>query len=461
MRYALRTFFSLLLAAIALVGTPAPDVRAAGPASLLFTPSSGEYFVGSTFDVAIVLNTNGQAVNAVQADIRFPADKIQVVNPSASTSFITLWVSQPSFSNIDGTITFQGGIPSPGITTSNGIVSTVTFRVVAPGPVALSFADTSQVLLNDGQGTDVLQTRGIAQFTARVPPPEGPVTISTSHQDPTTWYMNRSATFSWTPLEGAEGYSYAFDQRPLTIPDETIDTLDTVASGTADADGDWYFHIRGKTVAWGGTTHVSVRIDGTPPAAFTPVVETGPPSEQSKPIVTFVTTDAASGIDHYEVRVTALEGASEGTPFFTEQSSPYQLPPLGPGRYEVIVRAYDRAGNTTDGKASFTLEESGALLLEEPLVQNTLLMNIALIVFGMIAASLVGYFIWRRTHRARVVLSELTQLEHETQEKEQELSRELQKQREVEKQIEHELHEPDDDSSGPQPIDPNSFGNQR
>lgn len=421
----------------------APTPAQAAGASLLFSPNSGSYYVGSTVDVALLLNTNSQAVNAIRADITFPADKLQVVNPSASTSFIKIWISQPSYSNTSGTLSFQGGLPSPGITTSNGIISTVTFRVVAPGPIQLTYKDSSQVLLNDGDGTNVLQTRGIAQFTATLPPPAGPDARSTTHEDPSRWYVSRNAGFSWTSVGGATGYSYIFDQKSNTIPDEKVDTTDTAVTVPADADGQWFFHIRAHTVAWGGTTHVLVNIDSTPPATFAPTVDTGAPAATVRPVVTFVTTDATSGIDHYEVRFAAQQGTGE-TPFFVEQTSPYQLPELTPGDYEVIVRAFDKAGNSTDGTTQFTLAApSGTTpVLEQPLLKSNLWTNIGLIALGVLALVLIIWLIWRRFNRRKVIMSEVHELSEDIRHREAALAQAIQEEKELEQTLHQQGNQP-------------------
>ena len=126
----------------------------AANASLYLSPSSGSFPEGSTFTVSLYVNTGGQAVNAVQADLTFPRDKLQVVSPSTGNSFIRTWVTQPSYSNTDGTLHFAGAIPSPGISTNAGLVSTITFRATDTGTAVVKLLDTSRVLLNDGQGTD-------------------------------------------------------------------------------------------------------------------------------------------------------------------------------------------------------------------------------------------------------------------------------------------------------------------
>src|SRR5688572_18307148 len=95
-----------MLGTVALVLMVAvPNAHAAG-ASLKVSPVSGTYEVGSTVDVSFLVDTGGEAINAVQADVRFPADKLQVVNPVASTSFISLWATTPTYSNTDGTLSF-------------------------------------------------------------------------------------------------------------------------------------------------------------------------------------------------------------------------------------------------------------------------------------------------------------------------------------------------------------------
>jgi len=82
-------------------------VQAAG-ASLYLSPNSGTFYVGSTFDVSIFVNTGGEDINAIQADLKFDSKKLQIASPTAGKSFISVWISQPTYSNIEGTAFFQG-----------------------------------------------------------------------------------------------------------------------------------------------------------------------------------------------------------------------------------------------------------------------------------------------------------------------------------------------------------------
>lgn len=437
-------FFVRLVLCTLLFGSMRPGVSvAAEGASLLFSPASGSFTVGGTFNVSIMVNTGGKSINAAKVDIKFPANKMQVVNPSAGTSFISIWVNQPAFSNTAGTISFQGGLPNPGIKTDAGIISTITFRATAPGAAKMVFLDTSQILLNDGQGTDILNSRGDANFTLALAAPEGPLISSSTHPDQNAWYQNRSAQFEWDDVAGATGYSYVFDQNSRTTPPERADaTLTRTAEVSADKDGRWYFHVRAKITSWGGTSHYPILIDGTAPAGFAPTIDPTSPEPGKRPELKFLTTDAMSGIEHYEMQLLALDDASLATPFFVEQTSPVRLQELTAGRYEVIVRAFDQAGNSTDGKLQFsvTAPETRSIITRTPLLQNTFVTNVALISLGVLVFILILWLILRWRRRPVDVIHDIQRLERETMAKESELAKTIQAARALETSITSEVH---------------------
>jgi hypothetical protein len=329
-----------------------PLFTKASGASLYLSPASGTFFVGSTFDVSIFVNTGEENANAVEVNLNFDPQKVQVANPTAGKSFIQVWIAQPNFSNTKGTLSFIGGVPSPGINTSSGLVSTITFRVIAPGDTTVSFSSDSKVLLNDSRGTDILNSLGRGDYNFLIPPPEGPKVYSSTHPDQNKWYKNNNPTFSWEKEEGVTDFSYSLDQDPVGVPDNDSEGETTSISYSNVGDGIWYFHIKAKkTNIWGGTSHYVVKIDSTPPALFTPVVDPSPETTEKQPLVSFMTTDALSGLDYYQLKYIDItpENKEEKVGFFTEVSSPYKLPALAVGRYLVVVRAYDVAGNWREG----------------------------------------------------------------------------------------------------------------
>jgi hypothetical protein len=323
-------------------------------ASLYLSPNSGTFFVGSTFDVSVFVNTAGNNINAVKVDLKFDQRKLQIASPTAGKSFISVWIAQPSFSNIEGTATFQGGVPSPGINTSSGLVSTITFRAISPGEAVVSILASSQVLLDNGKGTNVLSSAGKGIYKIIITPPEGPKVYSPTHPDQNKWYNNNYPTLSWEKEKGVTDFSYSIDNSFYGVPDDISEGDYTSVSFTDLKDGVWYFHIKAKKGnVWGGITHYVLLIDTTPPALFTLSFEPAlrsPVMTSEKPIVSFVTTDNLSGISHYELKLVDLTEApgEEKTKFFVEISSPYQLPLLEPGEYEVLVRVFDNALNWQD-----------------------------------------------------------------------------------------------------------------
>lgn len=405
----------------------APQVTRAEGASLKVSPVSGNYEVGGLVDISFLVDTGGQAINAVQADILFPPDKLQVVNPVASTSFISLWVTTPSYSNTDGTVHFQGGLPTPGIKTSGGVISTVTFRIKAAGKATIRYAPTSRVLLNDGEGTNILTSTGSAEYVLKTPPPAGPVVSSPTHPDANIWFNNPQVQFQWEAVENATGYSYIFDQSQKTIPDETPETTTTAVSLKATSDGVWYFHLRAKTDIWGGVTTYPVQIDATAPAAFEPKFDRNTVTVEDIVTLRFLTSDAASGIDHYEVKQVATNApTSQVNTLFVEATSPYTLNKFPAGNYQFIVRAFDRAGNSSDSSTKLTVVSGGLpFYASVPLLRNPAVANTVLITFGVLALGLAAVLVIRRFRLRATFQHDLAALERDAMKKSQALEHEL------------------------------------
>ncbi|MDD5145361.1 MAG: cohesin domain-containing protein [Candidatus Pacebacteria bacterium] len=345
----------------------ANNVYATG-ASFYLSPNSGTFYVGNTFDVSIFVNTGSNNINAIQADLKFDPKKLQIASPTAGKSFISVWVAQPAYSNSEGTASFQGGMPSPGINTSAGLVSTITFRAVSPGNTTIYFQDTSKILLDDGKGTNVLSSMGRGVYSLTIPPPEGPEVFSPTHSDQNKWYKNNNPTFAWVKGEGVAEFSYSIDNDPQGIPDNNSEgDIDSVSYSNL-ADGIFYFHIKAKKAnVWGGISHYLVQIDATPPASFLPNASPAEKTTTKNPIISFITTDALSGFDHFETKIIDITpGRQEKeTAFFMETASPYKLPELSVGKYLIVVRAFDAAGNWQDETLQIQIIPAGIYITRE------------------------------------------------------------------------------------------------
>lgn len=307
----------------------------------------------------------------------------------------------------------------------------------AAGRAAIRFAPTSRVLLNDGAGTNILTSSGSADFTLKVPPPAGPVVSSPTHPDTNAWFNNPQVQFQWDVVEGATGYSYVFDQSSKTVPAETIGTTASAVGVKATSDGVWYFHIRSKSDTWGGVTTVPVQIDATAPASFSLKFDKATVTVEDSPTLRFVTSDAASGIDHYEVKqVTTTDGAPQVASLFVEANSPYTLGKLPEGTFEFIVRAFDRAGNSIDASTKLSVVASGLpFYASVPFLRNPAVANIALIVLGVLVLGLVVSMVLRRVRIRSTFQHDLTALEHDAIKKTQALEKELNQLRQAQQMV--------------------------
>lgn len=370
----------------------APQIKAAN-SSLYLSPSSGVYTVGNTFSIGVIVNTNDVAINATQGTLVFSPDKLSVVGISKTNSIFSLWTTEPTYSNSSGTVDFGGGIPNPGYTGSAGKIITITFRARVNGIAAVNWA-SGAVLANDGKGTNILASMGGGSYTLGpttiTPTPETPEVsapagtpakpeiFSSTHSDENKWYNVSTIELSWTLPKDITGVSILLNEKSASNPGSISDGL--IASKTYEnvKDGIWYFHIKFKNQSgWGSITHYKIQIDTIPPLSFIVEVEPDRVTENPQLILFFQTKDDASGIDYYKVRITRNVGEDtdknlsgslfkENLEYTTKTTSEsFKLPPRQPGKYSIVVEAFDKAGNS----AASVVEQS-ILPIEGPKITD-------------------------------------------------------------------------------------------
>lgn len=360
-------FFSIFLLA-GLSFLFAPKVNGVGNASLYFSPSSGSVIVGQNFSLAVRVNTSGVAINAGEGSIVFDSAKLQAVSISKTSSVFTLWATEPSFSNADGTIEFAGGVPNPGYSGSSGVVITINFKAKTATTVK-GYTDivmvSGAILANDGEGTNILASLGKANYyigaagiPAQIPTreePKSPATVSlviksATHPDPEKWYSNNDPIFNWELPDGVEAVSYLITDKPTSNPGTVPDGLFDEAKFNDIADGVNYLHLRFReSGAWGPISHFKFQTDTEPPKEFSILVTD---DNTDEPKITFETTDELSGIDHYELKIdkkdwVVIDKALVG--------KPYSLIDQGYGKHQILVNAVDKAGNITTASTMVTI----------------------------------------------------------------------------------------------------------
>ena len=355
------TLFGLLLFLV--------SVAYAQAATLSLTPGTGVYNANGTFTARVVVNSQGQSINAAEGTLKFNPNELTVVGVNRNGSIFNLWVTEPSFSNAAGTISFSGGAPT-GYSGSAGTIMSVTFRVKGSGSAKVTFTNGS-VLANDGRGSNVLSNMNggtytlqaasetpqaeevIVEYVAPANTPAAPNVQSTTHPDTSAWYAVKDAELRWTVPSDVTAVRTLLDSSPTAIPTKVYETpISNITIPDLD-EGVSYFHVQFRNAeGWGRVSHYRLAVDTTKPSAIsiTQAEDNDFTSPEQKLLVEV--TDEGSGASKYLVKIDTgepYEVAAEGA------TSTITLPSLEPGYHNVVVEAFDAAGNSIVGTYSFTI----------------------------------------------------------------------------------------------------------
>ncbi len=334
-------------------------------ATLHLLPDNGNFNTGDTERVVIQLLTGGETINAVQTTIAYDTDKITVTDILTANSFCQLFPIR-AVDVANGKATIACGLPTPGYNKTAGTVAELLLHLKQSGTFSLKF-ENSEVLANDGLGTNVLGSTTDAEYHVIDSPPASPApaqqsgepvvmptlsVFSPTHPNSEQWYNQRDVKFTWPQASGYK-YAHRFDQKPSSEQDGLAVTADNALSVTAPNDGVFYLHLAAiKAGVVGPATTSLVRIDATPPQK----VELKASQTEVKPgdIVQLISSskDETSGSQPaYSLRV-------NGGPFLTVGPSlNYSF--NSPGTYTLVIRAFDNAGNYAEDQVVITVTNPG------------------------------------------------------------------------------------------------------
>ncbi|MFA5935659.1 MAG: Ig-like domain-containing protein [Patescibacteria group bacterium] len=344
------------------------SASAAEAATLYFSPATGAYAVGKTFTINVMVSTPDQAANAYSGSISYPTDVLELTGLGKGSSVVSLWVQEPSFSG--GRANFEGVTFNPGYKGGAGRIISLTFKAKAEGTGVVRFTSGS-ILANDGEGTNILTGLGTATFTigdGGTPEPEKPPAdvsgkpgtpniSSTTHSDSTKWYAANDATFKWGLGAGVDAVNILADQSENSDPGTSSDGLFSSYTYQDVKEGIWYIHLRVRNKnGWSPIAHFQFNIDSVKPDFFN--ITESPTSDESQPtrVFKFEATDSGSGIDHYDVSID--DGTSEA--WVDDGSHLYRTQPTSPGTHALHVKAVDKAGNSIEDSASFSIQALSA-----------------------------------------------------------------------------------------------------
>ncbi|MFH1656967.1 MAG: cohesin domain-containing protein [bacterium] len=337
-----------------------PLAIVAQDASFYVSPAQGNYSVGQTFSVKVMVDTDAAAINAAQATLSFPTDKLKISSVSKTSSIFSLWVQDPAYSNTQGTLDFGGGLPSPGFA-GRGQVLNISFLTKATGQAEISFSQ-EKILANNARGTNIFSTSLGGSYyigEAKVAPPKpnlpaAPKISSSSHPQATKWYNNNNPEFQWEVGSGIIGVSTAFNKKFLFDPGTESEGKFDSKNYQGVEDGIWYLHVRFENEeGWGEIAHREVRIDTTPPNPFEIQVDNEGDPTNPQLLLYFKAEDETSGVSHYKVKI----GEADVFTLLDSQVNPYYRMPLqAPGDYLIKVEAVDNTGNAVSASTELKIE---------------------------------------------------------------------------------------------------------
>jgi hypothetical protein len=356
-------------------------------ASFYLAPSTGTFVIDSEFSIVVRMNTDGQVVNAAEGALSYDPKFLEVVNISRSGSVFALWPTEPVASA--GNIRFAGGIPMPGYKGSDAYVLAIRFKAKALGVTQVNFT-SGAVLANDGKGTNILASMGVASYTIspKIEAPKSEATTvdveklkedklnnltqgdkkenirststeeynlpkieSLTHPDQNVWSKNANIKFTWLLASGTTDVAFTFDNNPIGgVAPKSEGALNEKEYKDIE-DGIWYFHLRFKDAKkWGTIADYRVMIDTRPPNPLEINMKEVGLGEW--PDLQFSALDNASGLSGYEIFIGSLEHRSYK---LSDQETMLKMSALGIGEHTAMVKAIDKAGNEIVSTLKFNI----------------------------------------------------------------------------------------------------------
>ncbi|MDO8676684.1 MAG: hypothetical protein Q7K16_03500 [Candidatus Azambacteria bacterium] len=315
-----------------------------------FEPESDVISQFSEKTIAIKVFPGGEAINAVNATIKYDPQTVEVLDIITTNSFC-----DPSFfleKEIDkekGEVRITCGIPNPGFSDAIGTVAELLVQPLGLQAISLEFSEETQVLANDGLGTNVLRTvtGGYYQVigqefaTANI---QNPFPIfSSSHPNSNRWYKNKNIRLSWSELSGGN-YYYALNHVPtIDAKDKTLSIANNYLDISVSEDGIYYFHLQAQDAKGkrGPISSFKIMVDASPPSL--PKIKASSEMIKKGDIVRldFTSEDALSGLQSgFYVKI------NEG--ILLPVKPPFYIPFQESGEYPIVIRVFDKANNFSD-----------------------------------------------------------------------------------------------------------------
>lgn len=135
---------------IFLVGFSFFLVAPVSAAGLFFGTHTLSVDQGNIIEIGVLVNTQREMINALEANINFPEENLELKSIEDGNSIVSLWLKRPQ--NLENNKIFFSGIIPGGFSGEQGYLFTLIFVAKKSGDIIITSSD-DKILLNDGQGT--------------------------------------------------------------------------------------------------------------------------------------------------------------------------------------------------------------------------------------------------------------------------------------------------------------------
>jgi len=323
---------------VSLDGNPPAVLPGTATSTTLTGVSDGPHtIVVQAFDRA---GSSASASVAISVDATLPTATVTSPTPGQflGTSSVQLaWTASDAPSGIDHfEVSIDGGVA----TTIPSGTTTYVFTGVTDG------SHTFRLRAIDRAGNAVT-----ASVTATVD--VSPPTLAISSPTAAAFIRSHSVIVTWTAGDATSG----IDHYLVSLDGGSAQTVvGTATSYTFAGTSDGAHTILVTAVDRAGNTHpasVTVTVDATNPSVSIVGPAAGAVISAASATVTWTASDAASGIDHIEIRV---DGGAAQT--LSADATSQTLSGLSDGTHTVNVTVVDRAGNAVSSTVSFRTDTS-------------------------------------------------------------------------------------------------------
>lgn len=320
--------------------------------TLRFKPEQNVIAAHTEQKIVIQINTGGEAINAAQVVVHYDPAVARVEQILTANSFCPQeFFLEKEIDNDKGEVRVVCMVPTPGLTTDQGIVAELLIQMLKAGELTLRFGEETEVLANDGLGTDVLRMVTNAAYQVTEFNSKELIIFSPTHPNSERWYNKKEATFSWPVQEGGS-FLYSLDKIPdtaVTSSNGKVTTANTVMLQVSE-EGVYYFHVAvSKGASAGPTSHFKIKVDTTPPAP--PAIRTSATKIKAGEVVRF----EFGGKD-------TISGLQAG--YYVKVDNGILLPSLPQlymafpesGTHTLTVRVFDNANNFNESTIQINAE---------------------------------------------------------------------------------------------------------